>query len=194
MAFLRFRSFSTSNPLPRGVAAAVLMCGISAVGAVPAPPVLEHQVKAAALYNLIAFTDWPASVFQTPESPLVIGILGQGPITALLKDFVAAEVWHGRRIQLRTLASPAEAQSCHVLYIARSEHSRWRSISRQFVGRPILTVGDEENFALDGGVVQLTVNRNKLQIVVNRGVAQAGGLTISSKVLRLAAVIDTPGS
>lgn len=194
MAFLSLTAFRSSGPLRRYFAAAAFACGISAAHGAPAAPTLEHQIKAAALCNIISFTDWPATAFQTPDAPLVIGVLGQGPIAALLGDFIAAEVWHGRRVELRPLASVAEAHSCHVLYVDRNEHPRWRTISSQFAGRPILTVGDEENFARDGGIVQLAINRNKLQIIVNRRVVQASGLIISSKVLRLAEMVDSPKS
>ena len=62
-----------------------------------------------------------------------------------------------------------------------------------FQGRPILTVGVEEGFAQQGGVVQFAVDRNKLRLVVNLRSARANGITISSKVLRLAEVIGDPG-
>jgi hypothetical protein len=159
------------------------------VTAVAAPGLREHQIKAAALCNIIAFTEWPAPAFATPESPLVFGVLGVGPIESLLDEFLANETWQGRPVKLRRLRSPAEARVCHVLFVARSEHARWPALAKVCARLPILTVSDAENFARQGGIVQLAVERNKLQLIVNLGAVRSSGLVISSKVLRLANVI-----
>ena len=147
-------------------------------------------MKAAAFYNIVTFTDWPASSFTSSDAPLVIGILGQGPVATVLDALVANETWHGRRVIVKHFAAPAAARNCHVLFIARSEQGRWRTISRHFAKRPVLTVSDVDDFARQGGVVQLGVDRNKLHLIVNMTAARNNGLTISSKVLRLAEVID----
>ena len=44
----------------------------------------EAEVKAAFVYNFIRLVDWPRSVFATPESPLVICLLGRDPVEASL--------------------------------------------------------------------------------------------------------------
>src|ERR1051326_8071551 len=44
--------------------------------AAPAEPSKEYQIKAVLLLNLARFVDWPPSAFATPDSPLVIGVVG----------------------------------------------------------------------------------------------------------------------
>jgi hypothetical protein len=173
----------------RGAAVAIVALTLITRGA-PAAPLREPEIKAAALYNIIAFTGWPDTSFASPDAPLIVGVLGQGPVTGLLGDLVTSESWHGRRVLLRNFSSAAEARSCHVLYVARSEHSRWRALSSQFARLPILTVADADNFARQGGIVQIGIERNKLRLTVNLGAARTSGVAISSKVLRLAEVID----
>jgi hypothetical protein len=41
---------------------------------------LEHQVKAAFIHKFIMFTSWPSSAFDSNDSPVVIGVLGESPI------------------------------------------------------------------------------------------------------------------
>jgi hypothetical protein len=174
--------------------AAIVFSGLSLVTrAQPLAPLREPEIKAATLYNIIAFTDWPATSFASPDAPLIVGVLGVGPVATLLFDLVNNETWHGRPMVVRRCASAAEALECHAIFVAKSEHSRWRAMSSQFSQRPILTVADAENFARQGGVVQLTIDRNKLRLLVNLRAARASGLVISSKVLRLAEVIDERG-
>jgi hypothetical protein len=164
------------------------------IAADPARPVnRENELKAAALYNIIGFTEWPATAFATPDTPLVIGVIGRGPVTPLLQSFIENESWHGRRLVLEHYASPSQAKNCHVLYVDQSEHARWPSLRRQFAGRAVLTVCDAPTFARQGGIVQLGIERNKLKLTVNLAAARAGELTISSKVLRLADVVGDPG-
>jgi hypothetical protein len=171
--------------------AVVALTGVAALTASAATSgVREHQITAAALYNIMAFTEWPGTAFASPDSPLVVGVLGNGPIAKLLEEFLANENWQGRRVVLRRLSNPAEVRFCHVLYVERSEQGRWPAMASGFARLPILTVSDTDHFARDGGVVQLAIERNKLQLVVNLGVAHGCGLTISSKVLRLANVIN----
>jgi hypothetical protein len=152
-----------------------------------ANPTREHRLKAAAFFNIIAFTEWPATAFASEDSPLVVGMLGQGDVPALLEEFLAHETWRGRQISLRRLASPIEARTCHVVYVA--EQRRWGTLSRQIAGLPVLTVSDAENFAHQGGMIQFAMQRKKLRLVVNLRATRDCGLTISSKVLRFADVI-----
>jgi hypothetical protein len=156
-------------------------------------PNKEQELKAAALYNIIIFTEWPTTAFATPDAPLVVGTIGQGPVAGLLGDVLANETCHGRRIVFERYTTVAQAQSCHVLYIAQSEHNRWPAMRGQFFGRPVLTVADADTFARDGGVVQFAIERNRLKLIVNLETARRGGLMISSKVLRLANVIGEAG-
>lgn len=160
----------------------------------PVPVDRGNEVKAAALYNIIAFTEWPANAFAYPEAPLVIGVLGQGPVAAVLSDLAQNETWRGRRLVLRQISTIPEAHSCHVVWIARSEQSRWPALVAQFARQAILTVSDEPNFARSGGIVQFSIERNKLHLLVNLAAARGCGVQISSKVLRLAEVIDDRGS
>ena len=181
--------------------AATLLLGVALAGHAaasaatpPAPSITrENEIKAAALYNIIVFTDWPPTAFADAKSPLVIGVLGRGPIADLLKDLVENEQWHGRRVTLESYASPAQVKDCHVLFIGRSEHEGWSALRGQWARRPVLTVSDAPDFARRGGIVQLGIEHNRLKLTVNLAAARIGGLTISSKVLRLSDVVGETG-
>lgn len=149
----------------------------------------EPAVKAAGLFKIISFVEWPAEAFSTPDAPLVVGVLGHGPVADLLPAFGENETWNGRRVVVRQLSSAGAGLDCHVLFIGRSEHGDWTFLRQQFARRPILTVSDAGQFARAGGVVQLSTARNRLHLIINLSAARAAGVTISSKVLRLAEVI-----
>jgi hypothetical protein len=79
-----------------------------------------------------------------------------------------------------------EIKTCHVLFISRSETDRLEQILASVKGRNILTVGDAEDFALRGGMIQLVTEKNKIRMRINLEAVKAAGLTISSKLLRVA--------
>jgi hypothetical protein len=53
-------------------------------------------------------------------------------------------------------------------------------------GRSILTVGDTEGFAEDGGIIRFVTEKNRIRFRINVDAAEAAHLVISSKLLRLA--------
>jgi hypothetical protein len=188
MSLFKGRSVPGAFRACRGIMVVALIAVLPALPA--AGDVREHQLKAAAVYNVVAFTEWPATAFNSVDAPLVIGVFGRGPVAALLDDHVANETWQGRRITLRRITAAADARTCHAIYISPSEVGAWREIAGQFARSPLLTLSDAENFARDGGIAQLAFEHNELRLVVNVRVARESGLTISSKVLRLARVLE----
>ena len=177
----------------RHVATTAILVWLASTTAGSAPPVVsrEPELKAAALYNIIAFTEWPDGAFISDEAPLIIGILGQTPVSSFLNDIVAKETWRGRRLKLLHVATPADAKACHVLFVGRVEQSRWRAGSAAIARLPILVVGETDKFAEQGGMVQFAIEQNRLRLTVNLESVRSAGLNISSKVLRLAQVLDT---
>ena len=155
-------------------------------------PSRDTQAKAAALSNVIAFTEWPKTAFATVDAPLVLGVIGEGPVSALLEQYLANEAWLGRRITLRRVNSAVDARSCHVLFVAASEFARWKAIAREIIGRPILTVSDADGFAHQGGMVEFGMGQDKVKLRVNLSVARDAGLTLSSKLLRIAQIVGEP--
>jgi hypothetical protein len=169
--------------------ACLALAAVLGLGSARASEVSEFEVKAAALFNIIEFTEWPATAFSSPDTPFVIGVLGRGPVAPIVEGLSQTETWHGRRIVVERYATPAEVKACHVIYIEQSAHARWTSIRSLFTGRPILTVSDAPDFTRQSGTVQFNIERNKLRLSVNISSARLSALKISSKVLRLAEVV-----
>lgn len=61
-------------------------------------------------------------------------------------------------IQITTLSrtySTIEMRSCHILFIGQSEQEQLPTILSSIQSLSILTISDIENFALQGGVIEL---------------------------------------
>jgi hypothetical protein len=166
------------------VIACLLVSGIRLFGQVA--PTGEHQVKAVFLFNLAQFVEWPAKAFPEPGAPLIIGVLGEDPFGSYLDETLRGESVRSRPLMLQRYRRVSEIKVCHMLFISRSESDRLDQIFATLRGRNVLTVGDADDFISRGGMIRLVTEKNKIRIRINVGAVRAAGLTISSKLLRLA--------
>jgi hypothetical protein len=151
----------------------------------------EYQLKAVFLYRFTQFVDWPPSVFATPQTPITIGILGSDPFGSSLESAIRDERVHDRPLSVQHYKSVQDATNCHVLFISASEASRLPRILAALKGRNILTVGETEDFASRGGIIQFITERNRIRFRINLQASRAAGFQISSKLLELAEIVTT---
>jgi len=154
----------------------------------PAP---EYAVKAAFLFNIARFVEWPADAFADPASPLVLCVLGEDPFGDALRSLKGKTV-SGRPLAIRYATTLEELDRCHLLFVCPSEKPALPKILQAAKGRSILTVGDMEGFARDGGIINLVKEKNHVGIEINLEAAQRTHLKISSKLLALAQIVK-PG-
>ena len=176
----------------------IVACLLVSALAWSAPPALsgttpnqEYQVKAVFLFNFTQFVEWPAEAFAHPSAPLVIGVLGEDPFGAYLDETVRGETVNGRSLMVERYRRIQEIGNCQVLFVSRSESDRLDQILASLAGKPVLTVGDFEGFALRGGVIRLLTVGGKIRLRINLDSAKAAKLTISSKLLRPAEIVGS---
>lgn len=169
------------------------MLGLFASGAgLAVEAVREHDVKAAFLYNFASFIEWPMDAFPTPDSPLVIGVVGQDPFGPVLDELVAGERVKGRPLEVRRFANAERDgyEACHILFVSTSEARSWRAIAQRISSRPVLTVADIAGFTEDGGAIGFTTI-GRVRFSINTTALERARLGASSKLLRLARVTET---
>ena len=175
---------------------AVIVAALLALAALPvcaqAPAPTEYQVKAAFLFNFSQFVDWPSADFADGGSPLVIGVLGDDPFGAMLDEIVRGETVNGHPLAVRRYQSVDQIDTCHILFIDRSQSGQLDAVFAALKERNVLTVGDFEGFARRGGIIRFVTVGNKIRLRVNLAAAQRAKLTISSKLLRPAQIVS-PG-
>ena len=149
----------------------------------------EYQVKAAFLYNFAHFVEWPAAAFPEPQSPMVIGILGDDPFGTTLDELIRNETVNGHPLIIQRYSKLEEIKSCHILYISQLQSEQFDAVLEAAKGRSLLTVGDSKDFATRGGTVQFITEKNKVRFRINLTAAKAASLRISSKLLKAAEII-----
>jgi hypothetical protein len=152
----------------------------------------EYQVKAVFLFNFAQFVAWPTNAFPEAQTPLTIGILGDDPFNEFLDDTVRGEKANGHPLAVQRFHRIEDVKDCQILFISRSENKHLERVLSATKGRNILTVGDSDGFIKHGGVIRFITVGNKIHFQVCLEAAKDADLAISSKMLRLAEIVD-PG-
>lgn len=153
-----------------------------------AAPTREYDLKAVFLFNFVTFVDWPPGALPE-KGPFTIGILGEDPFGRTLDEVIAGEKARGMALQARRCQTVEEARQCQILFISSSEAERLPSILQALRGRPVLTVADMPRFIESGGMITFFTDA-RVQLHINPAAAQRAGLTVSSKLLRVAKVVE----
>ncbi|WP_178377059.1 YfiR family protein [Chryseolinea serpens] len=150
----------------------------------------EYQVKAVFLYNFTQFIEWPPDAFAQPDAPLVIGILGPDPFGKYLDETVQGEKIDGHPLVVQRFHTLAEIAHCQILFVNRDEKSEWKQIFDYAKAQHVLTVGDVTNFSKQGGMIRFFPEDNKIRIRINLTSVKNAELKVSSKLLRLAEIVE----
>jgi hypothetical protein len=144
----------------------------------------EYQTKAEFLFSFAKFVDWPQHKFTEPDSPLVIGIVGEDPFGGLLEEAVQDQRINDRTVVVKHVEDIEELRKCHIIFICRSvEGSRLGSILAQVRGDNVLTVGESDGFISRGGIINFVMDGNRVRFEINDSGAKHAGLKISSQLL-----------
>jgi hypothetical protein len=165
----------------------LVLCFLAdSVTPVPAQAADEYHVKALFLYNFAKFVDWPSNM---QADPICVGVLGDDPFGELLDQTVAGKTVNGRSFVIKRLKRSEDAKACHIVFVSGSEKKRVRPILDGLKNCGVLTVGEIQGFAADGGVINFEIVDSKVRFEVNIDAAERTGLKLSSKLLSLAKIV-----
>lgn len=145
----------------------------------------EYAIKAAFLYNFAKFVEWPEEAFSDGQEVMTICVLGQDPFGSALESMKGKTI-KGRKVRIWRSKRICDLKVCHILYISRSKEKDLARILAELRGSNVLTVGDMENFAGRGGIINFITVENKLRFEINIDAAQQSGLKVSSNLLKVA--------
>jgi len=147
----------------------------------------EYQVKAVYLYNFAHFTTWPPELFPNETAPIRICVLDQDPFKGLLEKTVKDEAVGKRSFVIEYYSGIEEVSDCHILFTTKTKTAELLS----FIGnKPILSVGDDESFAKNGGIINFKLVGNSVRLAINLTAMRKSGVQISFQVLQLADIIE----
>lgn len=148
--------------------------------------VLEYRVKAAMLYNIARFVEWPEDAWERPQDPLVVCIVGRDPFGEILDSTFSGKRIHGRPVILTRHSRGTTPGVCHLAFLGASEKSRADAVISALGSAPTLTVSELPRFAERGGMIAFVSDSGRIRLAVDPAAAERAGLHISSQLLELA--------
>lgn len=150
---------------------------------------VEYRVKLAFLYNFTKFIEWPSSSYRNSAAPLSIGIVGKDPFDPELEDELRTRTVKGHPVEVMNLRPGDSIEACQLVFIPLTAKDQTASIVKALKGSSTLTVGETEGFAMQGGIINIKIEGNRLHFEVNPRAAERAGLKISSQLLNIATVV-----
>jgi hypothetical protein len=151
----------------------------------------EDDIKAAFLFNFTQFVEWPAAADSA--APFRICVVAEPAFGAAVDRTIAGESVGHRPIVRSTPASPEAARDCQILFVGRQEAERLDRWLSTIKGLPVLVVGESRPAWERGAYINFVLENNRVKFDVNKDNATRAGLSISSKLLRVARTV-TGGS
>lgn len=169
----------------------ILTLGTATLLSLPAlaQQVTEQDLKAVFLYKFTNFVDWPGGADPAPEAFRVCTVAGR-ELTAIIERTMKEESVNGRRVQTVAPGSAEEARRCQVLFVGSTEMPRAQGMLTAVRDLPVLTVGDGDRFLAHGGVIGFVREQNRVRFEISLDNARRAGLTISSRLLRVASRVE----
>ncbi len=141
----------------------------------------EYQLKAAYLFHFAELAEWPHS------SAVTICLSGVSPLKAYL-PVLEGQYIDNRAVHVQMIDNESTS-NCQILFLSEAALLS-KARKEEAKNQHILLVSDAENFASNGGMVQFTLRDNKLKLVVNLPAVKEAGLKLSSKLLRMAEILE----
>lgn len=151
-----------------------------------------YEVMAGYLRALPAYVQWPTNTFATPDQPWRLGILGADPFGAVLETTLHDRTAAGRGFEIRRALKLEDLAPCEMLFITLKNDSELKKLFAEVRSRPVLTVGEHDDFLALGGIVQLQ-KADTVKILINLDHARAAQLVIPKRMLDVASEVIENG-
>jgi YfiR/HmsC-like len=181
----RFAARARRVRLTRFLIAVVIALGVTR--AARAEEQSTTEVEARFVLQLLRYVTWPESALP-PESPLVVGVVGDDAFAATLRRLDAQRKAQDRAVEVRAVTDAA-SPGIHLLFVRGGDASALRELARILYSSPVLTVSDRFDFPKLGGDVGIERVGDRVSFSINRRKSLRGDLAISSKLLRLASEV-----
>ncbi|MGZ8137322.1 MAG: YfiR family protein [Methylococcaceae bacterium] len=149
----------------------------------------EYTVKSLLSLNFARFTDWPEDIINAQSPSINLCVAGDDLIQQTFALIDKKQVGE-RFLSVIELTGSTDLPPCQLLYISVQDKNLTRKLLSECVTKHILTIGDDDQFIKDGGMVYLQLVDGQIKLNINLNVVKQAGLTISSRVLKLATIIN----
>jgi hypothetical protein len=159
---------------------------ISAADAGHAQQSEEYRVKAAFLFHFAQLVEWPAEALGDEKNPITLCTFGKDPFGGELETTLQGKSVGTRALRIRHVKQMQEIPGCQLLFVGGNERKELPPLLAALKDAPVLTIGESDDFAKQGGMIGFSMDNNKVRFDINVDAAGRAKLKISSRLLLLA--------
>jgi hypothetical protein len=148
----------------------------------------EQSVLAALALNIVRFTNWPSEAEKEMKEAINFCVVGDNVVQQSFTSIDNKTVGD-KTLRVLNLSRLRNFDQCHVLYISDLKQNVLLQLLVEIKKRPVLTIGEDDNFAEYGGMIGLRNDNGKINLYINLPVAKEANLNISARLLKLAKII-----
>ena len=149
----------------------------------------EYTIRSGLTANLAIFTSWPTVLSKNNNPTINLCLVGTPALEEAFSNLNGKPIAE-KQIQVRYLARLNNISDCQILYISDMDKNKLILLLNDIQNQPILTIGEDDFFIQNGGMVQLKYVDGKISIVVNLPAVKRAKLSLSARVLKLATVFQ----
>jgi hypothetical protein len=148
----------------------------------------EAEVKAALVFKLTRFVEWPEAAFADRSEQLFC-VVGSASFHRMLARVTEGKTVGGRTIRTARVERGDELEACDMAFFSAAGPGI--AELGVVVDRPMLTIGDVGVPVGEGIMIALELDRQRFRFAVDTEPAERVGLRISSHLLSLAREVHT---
>ena len=168
-----------------GAMRALVACFVLSAGAALAQPA-DEAVRASFLPKFARYVAWPSARQLAAGAPFQLCVIGRDPFGRTLDAAAAAEQIDGHGVAVRRLPDERGAEACHLAFVQGRLPADTGRLLLALGDQPILTITDARA-GPQRGMIHLTSVSGRMRFFINEAEAARRGLSISSRLLALAA-------
>ena len=89
----------------------------------------------------------------------------------------------------KAVAAPLD-KLCDMVYVHSVKNMDVAEVLKKLQKKPVLTISDSDDFAYQGGVVELFRTGSKIRFAISKSSTRSTGLSISPQLMKLARIVD----
>ncbi len=169
---------------------ALISCCASARAEKSEAYLYEQKIKAGIIYNFLKYTNWPANSLQRTSDTLNVCLFGGDPFDGYLYP-LDGKTAQQHTISITQVQNVEETEKCGLVFVHRNAEDSLPRLLEFLKGKPVLTVSDIHQFALQGGMIEMVREDERVSLYVNKDEADAAGIQIAGNILKLAKRVNT---
>jgi len=148
---------------------------------------LEYRIKAAYLFNLSKFIEWPDESINSQAS-IDICLIGGNPFGDYIYKLEQRNA-RGRPINIIDAPATDTLSSCEMIFF-KGNVQQPDNFLGNLQSSKSLTVGESDVFINQGGLINLAIENGRVQLTINNVMAKKMGFTISANLLEIARLVE----